>query len=383
MVRRLIKRSLIFLSVIMTFYYLSQGVTGIFLPNYFLQIGLSVNQIILLTASIFLTLGLLPILFIKVFHKSFENLLTIGIVFNLIFFFLLMVVSDPFVLGLVQGIAFAAFWPAFNLLLYRFTNIKRRGIVVTFLYVALPILTSIIGPVLGGAFIYFLGFNSVFILGIIFLTIAFLFSLKIKYSPVTEKFAIPKSYLLLLFGLIIVVYGFSEVGWIAWPLFLRSLTQGYLEMGVLASILSIIFAGVSLLAGKFSEAEKHRVRFVFFGLLMGSIWLVLVSFVQTTQQLIGVSVFSGLSGAFTMLLFSLYGDFFKRKHHAVLVVLWEVFLMFGRLGNLIPTYLFINNFNFHNYFLTIGLLSLSSVALFSIFGFLYFKGRIAPDINQK
>jgi MFS family permease len=376
-------RSLIYLIAVTAFYTLASSATGVFLPNYFLNAGLSVNQVISLFAAMFLVLGIVPVFTLKFIPKLFEKLLIAGLLLGMLFFFLLGFVRNPLVLGLVLGLSYAMFWPAFNLLLFRFTSIKKRGLVATLLYFAVPTVASVIGPFLGGVFINFLSFNLLFLLAIALLFLAFVFSLRIKYAPAEGGLNIPRSWLLLLFAFIILTSGFGDVTWIAYPLFLHKLAGGFLEMGILVSVLSLIFAVVSLIAGKTSRVEKHRISFAAFAMLMSSIWVISLSFVQNIPQLIGIWMFEGLYGAFSPLLFALYGDFFKRKQHATLVVLWEVFLMFGRLANLVPVGIFVNSFDFGGYFLVVGVISISCAALLVILKILYSEGKIRVDIAQR
>jgi MFS family permease len=375
-------RSLIYLTAVVALYTLSLSVTTVFLPNYYLGIGLASNQVILLFATMFVTLGIVPILTLKFLPRHFERLMIVGLLLSILFYFLLSFERNPVILGFAQGLSYATYWPAFNLLLFRLTGIKRRGLVVAALYLVVPTLTSIIGPFLGGIFINFFQFNLLFLLAIILSLLAVVFSLKIRYAPVDYKFEIPRSRLLLLFGLIIIVYGFTDVSFIVYPLFLHALTGGFLGMGILASVLSIIFAVVSLIVGKVSKVERHRIGFVFIGLVLSSVWTLLLVFVQNAYQLIGLSLVSGVGGAFLVLIFAVYGDFFKRKQHAMLVVLWEVFLMIGRLGNLVPTSAFLNSFDFSSYFLVVGLISLISIPLFFILMRLYHRGGIKVDSAQ-
>lgn len=377
------KSSLLYLSIATAFYFFSGAVTSIFLPNYYLELGLSINQIIILIACIVSVLGLLPILTLKFLPEIFEKLLIVGVFFNIVFLALLMFVRDPFVLGLVDGISMATFWPAFNLLIFRLTGAKHRAMIASLLYIIIPTLVGIIGPAIGGAFIHFFNFNSIFILGIILSAIAMVFSFKINYKPVTGGFALPKKRLFLLFALIIALSGFIDLGWIAYPLFLYSLSGGFLQMGLVAALLSAVFAIVSFFVGKFSEVEKHKINFTVFSALMATAYLFALVFVRTIPQLIVISVFASLASVFGVSFFSLYGDFFKRKYHATLVVIWETLLMFGRLANLIPVYIFINNFDFSSYFWVLGIVSLFSLIPYAALQILHYKKRITTDIYQR
>jgi MFS family permease len=375
-------RSILYLTLVIAFFTLSSAVTGIFLPNYYLEIGLSINQITLLMGVVFITLAIVPVLTLKFMPNSFEKLLVVGVILSALFYAMLIYVKDPLLLGLSLGLSYATFWPAFNLLLFRFSDVKRRGLIVSMLYVAVPTIAGIIGPLIGGVVISFMAFNSLFVLSIIFLFFAFLFSLKIKYLPAEGGLTIPRSHLLLLFAFVIVMQGFGDVGFIAYPMFLHQLTGNFLNMGIITSVLSAIFAVVSLAAGKISKVEKHRITFTMFGLLMGSLWIISLSAVQNTLQLVEISILSGISSAFGGLLFSLYGDFFKRRQHATLVVLWEVFLMIGRFSNLIPVSVFIVNFDFKDYFIVVGIASLLSVAALAVLKLQHSKGRIKVDLAQ-
>jgi MFS family permease len=375
--------SLFYLSIAAAFYFLSGSVTGVFIPSYYIERGLSINQIIILIGCIFGVLGILPVFTLKYLPRYFEKLMVVGIVVNMVFFALIMLIRDPIILGLVDGISMATFWPSFNLLIYRLTGVKRRGMIASLLYIIIPTLVGIIGPAIGGALIQFISFGSIFIFSIIMLVVALVFALKIKYKPVTGGFVIPKKRLLLLFGVIIVISGFTDIGWIVYPLFLRSLSSGFLQMGIVAAILSMIFVIVSYVFGKVSEVDKHKVRFAVLSAVMTTIYLFALVFVNVIPQLIVVSVFASLSGIFGVAVISLYGDFFKRKYHATLVVLWEIMLMFGRFATLIPVYFFINTFDFSGYFWVIGIVSLISIIPYIVLYLLHYKKRIATDIFQK
>ncbi|MBI4095868.1 MAG: MFS transporter [DPANN group archaeon] len=379
-----IDKSLIFLGLVSGLYFLAHSSIGIFLPNYYLELGLSINQIILLNAVQFILLGSIPLLMLRFFPSIFERLITAGIGLKILFFALLMFTKNPILLGIVNGVALAMFWPAFNLMLFRFSNIKHRGLLVGALYVAVPSLASIAGPFLGGALIHFFKFNTTFIFGIISLAVAAVLSLFIKHQPVTDKLDIPKNKLLWIFGAIIVIYGFTEISWIAYPLFLHKLTGGFLNMGIVATILAAIIAVASLVAGKFSEVEHHRIGFAALNQILWTGWLFALAFIINVPQLIFASIVPGIAGAFAMMLFALFGDFFERRHHALLVVLYEIFLGVGRLGNLIPIKIYLDQatLNFSGYFITIGLVSVLSIVPYYFVYQMYRKKEIATDNDQ-
>jgi len=376
-------KSLLSLTLMVAFQSLASAVTGIFLPNYYLQIGLSINQIILLIAVTMLLVGLLPILTLKFLPRYFEKLIVVGILLGMVFFALLIFVKSPIILGIAWGLTLATFWPSFNLLLYRLTKVKNRGLVVSLLYVAVPTVTGVIGPFVGGLLIHFSSFNTLFLVGIALLAVALAFSLKVRYEPVVSDFKVPANRLSLIFGVIIILFGFlSASQFLAYPLFLNKLTGGFLKMGAVDSLLVLIFAVISLVAGRVSRVGRHRVNFTIIGLVLGAVWLVIMAFVMNVPELVAASVVSGVSGALVFMLFALYGDFFKRGQHAMLVVLWELFLMIGRLLNLIPTGVYINSFNFSGYFLVSGAVSLTVIIPLLLLKRMYKNKSIAADAAQ-
>ncbi|MDE1833649.1 MAG: MFS transporter, partial [Candidatus Micrarchaeota archaeon] len=182
---------------------------------------------------------------------------------------------------------------------------------------------------------------------------------------------------------IIIMFGFSSAfSFVAYPLFLNKLTGGFLKMGIVDSVLVLIFAAISLAAGRMSSVARHRVNFMVIGLVLGAVWLIAMAFVQNIPELVGVSVISGISGALVYMLFALYGDVFKRSQHAMLVVLWEIFLMFGRLGNLPVMQAYLSGFDFRGYFLVSGIISLVIIVPLLMLKRMHSSRQIRADAAQ-
>jgi len=376
-------KSLIYLGAVIALYSLSSSIIGIFLPTYYLELGLSINQIIILVACMIAMLGVVPFFILRFLPKYFERMVSVGVISTILFYVCLIYVKNPLVIGIVYGIAMAAFWPPFNLLVLRLSNIKRRGLIVSLVYIVIPGLIGVFGPALGGTIIQFFGFNCVFLLSILVLIAAFFFSFGIKVKPVTSGIMIPKQKLMFIFAAIVIIGAISGASsWIAYPLFLHTLSEDFLQMGFVATAISLVCIIIAFIAGKVSEVHKRRLNFAVFGALMASAWLIAMSFVRTIPQLIGISIFIGLANAFWIALFSMYGDFFKRKYHATLVVLWEFLLMIGRLAGLVPVYVFINQFDFGSYYWILGLISLIIIIPYAILQYLHYKGKIKIDSKQ-
>ncbi len=380
------RTQLIYLGLIVSLAMLAFTLISIFLPNFYLASGLSINQIALLWFVTFVIASGLPLVVLKFFPKYFEKMLMLSFVFGMLFLAALVFAKNPVLLGILNGLFFLTFWPAFNLMLFRLTGTKERSFIIGFVLIALPSLVSIAAPAIGVAAIEFFGFNSLFALAGGVLAIAFVLSLKLKYEPAQYDFALPKGQwpMFALLGITTILFGFSEVHRIVYPLFIKFFSNGFLNMGILATVLTAIIVVMSLVVGKIAETKGHRILFAALNMILFPISLLVLAFAANFYHLAAASVITGIGGAFSIMLFSLFGDFFDRRHHATLIAVRENFLMIGRMANLVPVVVFMNAapYNFSGYFWTVGLLSLTAIIPFGLMYWLNNKKGVAADSRQ-
>jgi len=91
-------------------YVFSSNMTSMFLPVYYVTLGLSIGQIAVLLLATFLTIGLLPMILLR-FVRKFELLICLGVLFTMVFYTMLIYVKNPVVLGVAYGLGIATFWP--------------------------------------------------------------------------------------------------------------------------------------------------------------------------------------------------------------------------------------------------------------------------------
>lgn len=96
-------------------YFFSGNMTSMFLPVYYITLGLSISQMAVLLLVTFIIIGLLPITLHR-FVRNFERVICFGVLFTMVFHVLLIFVKNPVVLGVTYGLGIATFWPSFNLL---------------------------------------------------------------------------------------------------------------------------------------------------------------------------------------------------------------------------------------------------------------------------
>lgn len=363
--------SLKYLAISFFIYDLALSLSGIFLPVYFLNIGLSISEILLIFFFTVLVIGLLPSVLVRIFTRSFEKLVTVGILLASLFFIALLFTKNPLFLGLTYGTFLGVFWPSYNLLTYRLTHSKTRAMIITFLTVLLPTITGIIGPLAGGYLIQVFSFNTVFYSGIVLMMIAAFFSLKVKFETVKIDFKFPKSTIFIVFLLAFAVNGVSEHFWLGYPLLLKNLSNDIFEMGILASVTSLFSSISAVIVARFSDIKQKRIEFITIGFVVAAIYFLGLAFTKTVSQLLFMSIIGGVATAFSTPLSVVFADSFDKKHYPSFAVLKEAFIMFGRFGNIFLMYIFLISYNFQNYFLSMAAFVVAVIPFLLIFRIRY------------
>lgn len=357
------KESTKILAVTVAIFFFTNSLSGAFLPIYLKDSGLSILEIIVVLFFTFLVIGLLPIVLMRV-TRHFERIISFGILFTLLFYVALIYVKNPVFLGLAYGLGIATFWPSFNLLLFRLSDARERAVMISLLSVAIPSITGIISPAVGGFVIETFGFTNLFTASILLYLVAFIASLKIRYEPEAQKFSIPKSRLFTIFLLTFVLFGMSESYWLAYPLFVFSVSSTILNMGFVVAASAVLISIITVGVGKISDVKRTRVEFTMASAILYALWCFVLPQVSSMMEIVALSLLSGFASAFALSWFAFYGDSFERKYHASILVMMEVGLMVGRIFNLVPTYFFVTTYDYTRYFVVLGVVSLFLIPLF-------------------
>lgn len=132
------------LAIVVSIFFSTSDLSGVFLPVYFRESGLTLLEIVEVLLFTFLVISLLPITLMKIF-RNFEAIFTAGIFATMLFNIVLIFVKDPIVLGLFYGLSMATFGPSFNLLQFRLSEMKIRARTLSVLSVVIPGIASVIG----------------------------------------------------------------------------------------------------------------------------------------------------------------------------------------------------------------------------------------------
>jgi MFS family permease len=352
------------LAVTVSIFFFTTSLSGTFLPIYFNEaLSMGVSDIVVILLFTFVTIGLIPLLLIRI-TRRFERIISLGIILTLLFYVALIYVKSPIILGLAYGVSLATFWPSFNLLQFRLSETRERALLISLMSVAIPGIAGIVSPAIGGFIIEQYGFVYLYTVSIILFLSSFAVSLKIRYKPERENFLIPKNTAFRIFMLTFVLLGLGESYWLAYPFFVLSISSTIVSMGLVITASSLIITLLNIGINRLSDIKGSRVEFAIVSSILYAAWYLALAFTWSTIQIVFLSVLSGLAAAFAISWFAYYGDSFGREYHASILVMMEVGLMAGRIINLIPTYIFISSRNYASYFGTLATASLLPMPLY-------------------
>ncbi|MEM2995078.1 MAG: MFS transporter [Candidatus Bathyarchaeia archaeon] len=347
------------LTIVSIIYFFTSNLSGMFLPIYFKESGLSLTQIVQIMSLMFVVVGLLPVVLLKLF-KNFERIISLGILLTMLFYVTLIYVKEPAVLGLTYGLSIATFWPSFNLLQFRFSESKVRARTVSFFSMIVPSVSGALSPAVGGFIIESFGFSALFVLSVFMYLSVFVLSTRIKVEAETHEIHIPKDKMFVTFFATFIVTGLIDSSyWLVYPLFVHKISEGsILNMGLVFTFSSILVSAITFFVNWLSDIKGKRVEFAIVSSALYFLWYFALAFTSTMYEIVALSLLSGLAGAFSFSWFAYYGDYFLKEYYASILVVMEVGLMIGRLINLASAHLFISVGNYPTYFMLSGVFSL-------------------------
>jgi MFS family permease len=350
------------LALVSILYFFTSNLSGMFLPVYFKELGLSLCEIIKIMLLTFTVIGLLPIVLLRLI-RNFERIISLGIFLTMLFYIVLIYIKDPIILGLAYGLSVATFWPCFNLLQFRLSESTFRARTISLFTVIIPTLSGVVSPAVGGFIIENFEFIWLFKFSIALYFIAFLLSTRIKFRSEIHGLSIPKERMFHIFFITFIIFGLFDSYWIVYPLFVHKISETALKMGLVFTFAAVLVSSATFLVNWLSDIKKARVEFTIVGAILYFVWHSAIAFASTIHEIVALSLLSGLASAFTLSWFAYYGDYFAREYYASILVMMEVSLMIGRLMNIVPTYVFISEENYRGYFILLGIFSLFLVPL--------------------
>ncbi len=312
---------------------------GIFVPVYLLTLGYSISQVLIFYIIKHLAVCVFSF-FVGHISSHFGLKHTMLMRFPIVLIFLIMLYSLDSIafplslIALLGGFQTALYWVPLHSLFARSSNKNHMSSDVSKLYY-FPKIASIIAPLIGGFIIIFFGFNTLFIIAMLFLIVSLIplfYTSEIKPHvnfQVKEGTKIFKKYPKYFFGV-----GVNHLGGmtesVIWPIFVYLTLANILSVGIVGTLLSIGTVLFTLIIGKFSDRFDRKSVIKIGAIFMILIWLSRV-FASTE---ISIYVLTILAGFFTILILvpftSITYNLAKGDNIDEFIVFREIPVAFGR-----------------------------------------------------
>lgn len=298
---------------------------SLFVPIYLLQIGFSLFEIIIFE-SLVLTFSLgFHFLTISIIKKLGIKTSMIISYFLTMFFYLILYSSEEIIpligkysylviIGIFMLTYTALFWMSYHFYFVRSTK-KKEGGKKLGVILAVPLVLSIISPLIGGFLITQFSFKFAFMLSFILLGIGgvvlfFTGEMKSKFSKVNFKKIIdkknPKK------NALFFIEGISGIGTaFIWPILLFLNSVQLISIGILLVFSNALYALVSYRIGKLSD-ENDPNRYMKIG---GAGHGLSIAFRAISKNIAFITGFQSIGGIFGGIwTTSMHTSFYKRSH---------------------------------------------------------------------
>jgi len=360
---------------------LSGSFISVFLPAYYRILGSgSLNWAFNFLAVQFVVLAVLPSVLLRFLHPRFEGLLLASFPCYVLYYVLLLLRAESILTGIVAGVALSLFWPAFQTATIRVAHKEKIASTFTILWLFVSSAASIVGPVAGGLVISF-GGGFVVALGVAagLYFIALLTMWRFRFEAVTytgrprEVRGPPR---LSYFLAAVMVWGMTDVTWLAYPLFALSIAGSFVGLGIVISVIGVVAASVGIWVARASDRVSNRFGVWVIGAVATASAFIALGFVRTVPEFLAVAAVSGTAGAATgPVLIGWFAESYTRESAAPFWTRFELFLNPGRLVNLALAALFLPLGNYASYFAASGAIGLLTIP------FLYMFKRRGSEVS--
>lgn len=275
---------------------------GIFIPLYlFQEKGLGLEKTLLFFVLYSVVFGIsMPLAATFSSRYGIRHSILIGIPLYLSFVAMLYFLPNaPLLIILASsclGASQAFYWMGMHLAFHHASHPKHRGEEVG-TRASVTVLSTLLGPFIGGILITWQGFEAVFSLAAILLFASGFLLLRNKENYVSYHFSL-KSVLdkkhwkdALFFvsrGTHIIADG------VVWPLFIFFILGSYFSMGVVGSLMSlssiILYWGI----GRYSDHHANRRRIIRWSSFLDSILWFGMAFIHTIMQVFGITILTSI-----------------------------------------------------------------------------------------
>lgn len=274
---------------------------GIFVPLYlFYEKGLGLEKTLLFFILYSVVFGISMPLAAKFSSRyGIRHSILMGIPLYLLFVALLYFLPNTTALLIIAssclGASQAFYWMGMHLAFHHASHPKHRGEEVG-MRSSVTVLSTMLGPFLGGILITWFGFGAVFALAAVLLFASGFLLLQSKENHVSYHFSLKSvldkkhwkdSLFFVSRGTHIIADG------VLWPLFIFFILGSYFSLGIVGSLMSLssifLFWGI----GKYSDHGNRR-RIIRWSSVFDSMIWIIITFVHTAMQVFGITILASL-----------------------------------------------------------------------------------------
>lgn len=352
---------------------LSGSFISVFLPAYYVMIGSgSLSWALQFLAVQFVVLAVMPSVFLRTLYARFEALLLASFPCYVLYYALMLAKANPVLTGAVAGVALSLFWPAFQTVTIRVAHRERIASTFTVFWLLVSSVASVVGPVAGGLVISSGGgFMAALSVSAGLYLVAFLPMWRFRFEAVKftgrpRELSGPPRLVYLLAA--VLVWGMTDVSWLAYPLFALSIAGSFVNLGIVISAIGVVTSVAGVWIGRVSDRSRNRFGLWLIGVVATAFAFISLGFVKTIPEFLAVSAVIGIAGPATgPVLIGWFAESYTRESAAPFWTRFELFLNPGRLVNLALAAFFLPAGNYLDYFAASGILGLLTILPLYVF----------------
>lgn len=267
---------------------ISHSSLSIFLPIFLLKTGLNVLELSFFYIVMFSSSIIISLLSLLFFMKKGNLLMVTSLFMRGVFYYSLYAFLNWHILAIAFGLAIGLYWSVVDLALIYLPK-KRWGLKIGILY-SLMNTASMLGPIIGGAVVSYLGYTELFLTALFLLIPAVASALLIgdfgwQFKKIDSSFLINyfKSRAGIILLLVTPIYGVISVpGWIYQPLLLNQYAGSEFNMGIIQTLINLLVSISYLAAGKLFDLNKAR-SILILALFIEGVSMVTIGFSQSIE----------------------------------------------------------------------------------------------------
>ncbi len=323
---------------------------AIFVPIYLLQMGFTLNQVILFEAVKFAGLSFFsPVTAVLAKRLGFKHLIFFRVPMYMAYLLgivMLDKISIPvYLIALVGGISASLYWVSLKSIFAKNSHKEKRAY-ETSKTSALPKLATILGPAIGGIIAVALGFKVLAGIAclLLFASVIPLLSTPEVYPKTNSLRSVFRKKNRHMFACFIANGARGMANAVMWPLFVYLMLGNMHSIGFLATTASIGTAVLNMAIGRRAD-NGNRHRMMKFGGLFVGLSFILKYFATGAIFIFAITFFAEIFTAILDIPFSaIFYDHAARENPVDFMVFAEIGLGIGRVGFLLLLLLLVNQF---------------------------------------